>query len=782
MKRPAYFFSGVSVKAGAANALLWFVVLLYLETVLHLRFFEGFSLVWLYGVGFTATWALGISGVLGLLPPKANRVISVVLTALLCLLFCSQIVYDAVFGSMYSLSLVALGGAAITSFWREVLLTIWENILILLAGLLPIPGMWLLQRRCPKLFPAKPDVFVLVLLLGAVGIHFGVQGSLQLGDTGYYSTYYFYHSNDTTTDQAAERFGLLTTMRLEFLGHSGKADLLDPEDPVPEFETIETLAPAPTEAAPAGPEDPTEPTEPVITYNTLEIDFQSLSEMTKDKGLKALNDYVASLTPTNRNEYTGMLADYNLITICAESFATGAIHPEVTPTLYKLANEGIVFNNFYNSYPNVTTDGEYSFCLGIWPDISRSKSTASFYASRNSYLPFALGNVFAEQAQAQSFAYHNYKGSYYGREETHPNMGYTCKFAGDGMRFSTSWPSSDLEMMEQSVGDYVGSGQQFHAYYMTFSGHYKYDRSVNPMAARNYDRVAHLDLGEAAKCYLSCHIELDQALRYLMDALEQAGIADKTAIVLTGDHFPYGLKTSEYEELVGYEVDKFTKYKSSLIFWVGGLEAPIYVDDYCCNIDILPTILNLWGFSYDSRLLSGRDVFSNAEPIAILRDRSFLTDKVRFDASKGEATWLVDESSVDPNYLQNHITMVKNQFTAAASILNEAYYNFLFEKGKVEIGEDRWNGPKEPEQPPEQPQQPEQTVPPEATLQPETEGETEPPAQAPSQEEPPREDQPPRDEVPEAGTLTPENETPPPQQTPASGGGDEAQAQPEASG
>ena len=94
------------------------------------------------------------------------------------------------------------------------------------------------------------------------------------------------------------------------------------------------------------------------------------------------------------------------------------------------------------------------------------------FASRNSYLPFTLGNIFREQKQAETFGYHNYKGDYYGRNESHPNMGYSMKFAKDGMKFTSSWPASDLEMMEQSVDDYIDL-PQFHAYYMTFSGHYR---------------------------------------------------------------------------------------------------------------------------------------------------------------------------------------------------------------------------------------------------------------------------------------------------------------------
>ena len=97
-----------------------------------------------------------------------------------------------------------------------------------------------------------------------------------------------------------------------------------------------------------------------------------------------------------------------------------------------------IFNNYYNAYPNNTTDGEYSFCLGLWPDTTRGKNASSFYASRGSYLPYSLGKIFREQREVNTYGYHNFLGSYYGRDETYPNMGYDSKFFMAGMTFSSS--------------------------------------------------------------------------------------------------------------------------------------------------------------------------------------------------------------------------------------------------------------------------------------------------------------------------------------------------------
>jgi hypothetical protein len=130
---------------------------------------------------------------------------------------------------------------------------------------------------------------------------------------------------------------------------------------------------------------------------------------------------------------------------------------------------------------------------------------------RNSYLPYCLGNIFKQQRGIQSYGYHNYYGSYYGRDETHPNMGYNMQFLGNGLDITPAWPASDYEMMQDSVGDWI-SQEQFHAYYMTFSGHMYYDTSSNKMAARNWSQVKDLKMSYANRCYMACNLELEKAL------------------------------------------------------------------------------------------------------------------------------------------------------------------------------------------------------------------------------------------------------------------------------
>lgn len=654
----------------AKPAFYWAFALMYWECLLSGSVFHSFG-VRIYALGFTLSAALLVTLVLSFLR-KGRFGAEVFLTAVLTLLYGSQIVYHFIFGTLYSVAMVSQGGEAMTNFWRELLAAMGDHFPWLIALLVPLALRIFLRKGLKGELRAKGRIVLLVL---AVALFALTRAGIRQTGTEMFSDEDYYRSREIATNQNVQRFGLLTTIRLELTRH---AKTEEQDYYIPEETQGEDPAQKPAE----------------VRYNVMDIDFDALNALTEDKKLLAINDYCSKVTGTNQNEYTGMLKGYNLIVMCAESFSPAAIDKDLTPNLYKLTQQGIIFNNYYNTFPNTTTDGEYALMQGLYPDAGRSKAVSSLYASRNSYLPFTLGNVFQSQRGVESFGYHNYRGSYYGRSESHPNMGYTMKFAGDGMTFTTNWPASDLEMMEQSVDDYIGK-EPFHAYYMTFSGHYKYDIGTNEMAKRNWDQVKDLPYSSnAIKAYLSCNIEFDKAIGYLMERLEQAGVADRTAIVIAGDHFPYGLKDSEYAELIGHDIDGFSKYKSTLIFWVGGLEKNIVVDEYCCNVDVLPTILNLWGFEYDSRLLAGTDVFSDGTHAAVLVDKSFLTDKVWFNASTGEIRYQVPESEIPEGYVENMNQLIATRFSISADILNTAYYNFVFDKGKVYVNRLGWNSKK----------------------------------------------------------------------------------------
>lgn len=660
------------IKHALPTFLFFVLTVLFFECLLHFIINNGFYSRLPYLIGFSLPIGTLIFLICNLFSRKVNLILSWIALALLYIIFIVQFFYSQIFGSYLSVFLFQQGGQAITGFWAQLSAEIIENIWLALLFALPLPVFAvLLKFKVINLDKRKPNL-KLYSLIAVFVLHIICLLCLFIGGTKPYSAYNVYFGTDTDTDRSAKNFGIITTMRLELTYIITGKDI--------DMEIIENNDPNDTPSQ-------TDPTpNPISKYNIIEeINFEALNKKTTNSSILTLNNYLATKTGTKTNKYTGMFKNKNLIVLCCESFSPHVIDPQLTPTLYKLSTEGFVFNNFYNCYPNNTTNGEYTLCMGIFPDFARSKSNGSFKFSSDNYLPYCLGRMF-EQNNIKSYAYHNYKGNYYSREDTHPNMGYsTFKSAGDGMEFTTSWPTSDLEMMQQSIDDYIDQ-EQFHAYYMTFSGHYKYNFTTNPMCIRNYDKVKDLPYSEAVQAYIACNLELEYALEYLMGRLEEKGIADDTVIVLTNDHYPYGLTDEEYNELAGKEIDTaFEKYKNSFICWSGDMEHPVYVDDYCCSVDILPTILNLFGMRYDSRLLVGTDIFSDSTKLVILSDQSFITDKLMFNSSTGEATYLVDPSTLKPDYLETAIKAVKNKITVSSLILNTDYYRFIYENTFPEI-------------------------------------------------------------------------------------------------
>lgn len=630
--------------------LFWLIVLLSWELSIHWTAYTGI-VRFIPGVLLTACFAAMLTLLLEL-PGWAGKVCSWIFPPVVALIYGVQLIYYDIFGGLLSVAFVSAGGDAVTTFYTVIFGAIWRRLPQVLLLILPLAGYYVLRhfRLLGNIRFAWNRIGSLIVA-AAVFCGTGVMVLPAYG-TGANQPSALFRNANATVDQWAEYFGVLTSEILD-LSRQGKPAAAPVVAVVPSVEPEET--------------------QDERTWNLLdELDFDALDAKTEDEALLALNEYFRAIPATEQHQYTGLFEGYNLIVVCAEAFSNYVIDPELTPTLYRMSREGIVFENFYNSFPNLTTNGEYSLCMGLMPDLSRM----SFAVSIENEVPFTLGNICTENGM-KSIAYHNNVGTFYNRINTHTNMGYEFKAVDFGLDMVAGNPSSDLEMMQKTVADYI-TQEPFHAYYMTYSGHSDYDFETNEMAIKNMSKVEHLITTEPVKAYIACQLELEEAMTYLLGQLEQAGIADRTVVVLTGDHLPYGLPEEAYESLAGKEAvqQPFWQYKNSFICWAGGMEEPIVVDDYCCTMDILPTLLNLFGLPYDSRLLAGRDVLADTTHMALLKDGSFLTDTMIYDAPTGQITWTGEE---DPALAESLQQYAANQFAVSAAILGTNYYEFALD-------------------------------------------------------------------------------------------------------
>ena len=409
--------------------------------------------------------------------------------------------------------------------------------------------------------------------------------------------------------------------------------------------------------------------EPQTKYNVLNIDFDKLIADDADDVTHQMDAYFKSRKPDAKNAYTGLFEGKNLIYITAESFASFAADPEITPTLYRMIHEGFYFTNFYTPYWEVsTTDGEYVNCVGLIP----KSGTYSLKDAVKNYLPFTLGNQFRKLGY-KTMAFHNYLGSYYDRNITHPHLGYQFVSMGDGYRKTDKWPDSDLEMMQETIKDYIDE-DKFHVYYMTISGHLPYNFWANAMAIKNKDLVENLPYeDEAVKAFFACNIELDRALAFLLEELNKRGKAEDTVIVLAADHYPYGLELAQHRMLMKSHVDvTFELYRNSLILFNPSQE-PCQVDKICSNMDIVPTLSNLFGLEYDSRLLMGHDIFSDTPPFVVLKSANVITDKLKYRSDTNTAVTL-DGQSVSDEEAAKVRKQLQDEVRYSALMLDKDYY------------------------------------------------------------------------------------------------------------
>ena len=644
------------------NLLLFCLTGVYVELCLHLCVFGSMDRYAGYPVLFGLLGGALCTLVVSSLPKVLRQITGVFLVAAQVLLAEVQLVYHCIFGDFMPVSQIGMGGNVVVNFNSQLLYGIRQNLLKILLLLLPLIAviLCLALRRAQALklrLRWKQTMASFAVLLALL---LTVTGLMYVGRDNAFSVYRTFTNVNTSTDSSYKKIGMLATtaQELRYMLFSGSGSIMITPSSLNMSDVPRTYS--------------------SNSYNVIEsIDFTALADSTDSDILKATDEYLANATPTRKNNYTGLLKDYNLITICAESFCPWFISEELTPTLYKLSHTGILFENYYGTFQSVTTNGEYTMCMGLYPDMSRTKTDSSFNVAGTNYLPFCLGNALKGMGY-QAWGYHDYIGDFYNRNITHANMGYTFKAADSGLAMKIDWPSSDLEMMEASVDDYINSGEPFHAYYMTFSGHYQYNWD-NAMSAKNRDAVKDLPYSEPVKAYIACNLELEYALEYLMQRLEQAGVADKTCIALTNDHYPYGLTEDEYNELAGQTLDTtFEKYRNSFICYVPGLSENIVVDEYCSTADILPTLLNLFGVDYDSRLLAGTDVLSSGLHVAVLSDKSFLTKTFRYDAGTETVIPADENTTVSGKLAEAYRLYVDSRFQLSGNILNSDYYAHVF--------------------------------------------------------------------------------------------------------
>lgn len=637
------------------NLLIYYILfIVYEELVFSCIIFKTFPASFGLIILFSIPIAIVLNLITSVFKPKVNKIITYIITIALIIIFGAQIVYYSMYEAIISFFSMMHGGQ-VTEFMEviiDVVLRNWYGILLFIIPLIILiilskKKVITFEKNSIKQIAIKITSVLIIQLVALLCVNFINTDDMYSNKNLYYNI----HVPKVT----ANRMGLLTTMRLDLQRFI--------------FGFEEKLS-VQTNAIPKEEEKD--------SYNITYIDFDKLIKNEEDNTIKEMHKYFSSQEASKKNKYTGMFKDKNLIVLVGESFSSLAIREDLTPNLYKLYKEGFQFDNFYTPiFPVSTADGEYITDTSLIP----KEGVWSFLRVAGNYMPYSYANVFEKQGYSSN-AYHNHTATYYERDKYIETMGYNSYLAvGTGLedRMDTSnWPNSDYEMVKTTVNDYINN-EKFMAYYMTVSGHMNYTKIGNMMVYRNWDQVKDLPYSNKAKGYLAANIELDKAVGELLSRLEQAGKLEDTVIVISGDHYPYGLTLGEINELSTFERDdKFEKFRMPFLIWSGSMKGPIKVEKIGSSLDVLPTVLNLFGAEFDSRLLMGRDILSDSDPIVIFSDRSFITDKGRYNSLTEQFT-PNEGVTVEEGYVDKINTIIYKKYQMSRLILENDYYRKIFE-------------------------------------------------------------------------------------------------------
>ncbi len=576
-----------------------------------------------------------------------------ILLLFIAIIFVAELVYYQIYNSVFSFSAIVFVGA-LKDGYDKIILTIFKNLYFIV--LLFLPFIFSFKEPIKKFSINRMEVLFLIILM-FISFGYNEFAISYFGRDNQYSYYNLMNKIDAPYLNL-KSFGLNTTLSLSIkrkLTNFTPKDIMDENVYANKRTSLDDSL--------------------VLAYNDTDIDFSGLYDATSDPTVKELHKYFMQQTPTAKNEFTGIFSGKNVIFVIAESFDEVAIDKDLTPTLYKLKNEGIIFNNYFSpKYPASTADGQYMLEWGTLPIIGEDYSLIDMVYNSNPYLLPRL----LKKMNYSTYAYHNYFGYYNYRKKYFSTLNFnTTRYCQDGFNmYCDRFHGSDMDMMEQSIGDFINQ-ERFFAYYITLSGHGSYDDS-NFVATKHLSKLNGYDYPSQLKYYLAANIDFDLAMEKLVSSLKEANKLDDTVIIISSDHSPYYLTDQQINIRSAIQRDNsFDRNRGSLIIYNSTLKRHSSIDKYAMNIDVLPTVLNMLGIEYDSRLIIGKDIMaSNNEGVVIFPDRSWINSKGAYDINSGMFVPFVD--SIDDKYISKINQEVYDKFKVSTNLQYTDYYKYIF--------------------------------------------------------------------------------------------------------
>lgn len=374
------------------------------------------------------------------------------------------------------------------------------------------------------------------------------------------------------------------------------------------------------------------------------------------------------------NKYTGMYEDKNLIIIQLEGLDSWMLTKEDTPTLYSLMTNSINFTNHYSYYNGggSTFNSEFAVNTGFITPLSYTQNAYTF--NKNTF-PYSLANLFKDKGYTVN-AFHMNTSEYYSRGVNYKNWGYDNYYGliDLGTYKDDSYTLDRELILNETFNEKIFSEEKFVDYIIAYSSHLPFttEKGVCKKLVTE-DILKDLGLEELPDDYMLPEMteeecarrgakETDYMVELLLQNLKEKELLDNTVIVVFTDHYLYTLSDQSIIENYKGTTNNLIN-KTPFFIWSNNGETK-KIKEVTSQLNILPTLLNLFGLEYHPNYYIGEDALNSSySGIVFFSDYSWYDGKVYVDG--GEVT---NEKYIDPIYLEdknyyiNYITR-KNDLT-----------------------------------------------------------------------------------------------------------------------
>ena len=369
------------------------------------------------------------------------------------------------------------------------------------------------------------------------------------------------------------------------------------------------------------------------------------------------------------NKYTGYFSGKNVIFLQLEGIDNWLINSVDTPTLYSMMNNSFVFNKHYSYYNGggSTFNSEFAINTGYLTPISYTQNAYTF--NKNTF-NYSLANLFKNKGYSVN-AFHMNTSEYYSRGTNYRNWGYDNYYGLKDLDYYTdSSYELDRELILNEVfyEKLIPEEGNFLNYIITYSNHTPfttekgvckkliYEDMTTGMSEEeilNTDIV--LPILSEEECTKRQAKETDYMVNLLLQMLTDKGVIDNTVIVAFADHYLYTLTDQTI-------LEKYKDTSNNLInntpffIWSKDMKK-VNINEVTSQLNILPTILNLFGMEYHPNYYIGEDALNpNYKGYVFFSDYSWYDGNVYVEG--GEITngkYMEQITLEDKNYYINYL-------------------------------------------------------------------------------------------------------------------------------